>query len=343
MHNNQPLLGTSWLQLDADRQLLYGLPTSLDTGSYSYKLTATDRLGATAYVLVEVDVVNAPSGQAAPPLELEAKFQINYQLFMMSMVKRLELTSRLAGAFGDRDPSQVSVLSIREGSVVFVWTNSSLPTEPCPADQINDILDKMVDPATQQIRPEFHRALHPYKVLNVSYKKTGSCRLVPLPPGGTVGPSEQPPGVVSKPSETSDNSMFVATVVPAVVIALLVLVAVLVACCLYRRRRKGSADLDPALQVRKGAPVIFADELEEAQDSSRTPLMLPQEKPPQPPPEYPRSTSGSLQASPPASLRQGDSRDQLYSKPPPFYSDSYAAGPSLAGPPPPPPYAHIPP
>lgn len=95
----------------------------------------------------------------------------------------------------------------------------------------------------------------------------------------------------------------------------------------------------------KGVPVIFADEYEEKPNDSKRPLIMDEEKPPMPPPEYQRAsseTSGNSNSTQPMEAEEIEMEDTsemspLYSPPPPVTASNNSKPPhvqSSRGPPP---------
>ncbi|KAH8020326.1 hypothetical protein HPB51_000643 [Rhipicephalus microplus] len=72
----------------------------------------------------------------------------------------------------------------------------------------------------------------------------------------------------------------------------MLLLAALIACLLYRKKRKGKLSMqDSSTFINKGIPIIFADELEDKPDPAKPPVIMKEERPPLPPPEYPRGAT----------------------------------------------------
>lgn len=161
------------------------------------------------------------------------------------------------------------------------------------------------------------------EVLAVSLTPTGVCEGAFTP---TYIPEMSPlPPDVIRPVSNSEEYL-ITVVVPAVVIASMLVCAGLVACILYRRRRTGKmsvGDEDERQSFRsKGIPVIFQDELEERPEpTNKSPIIMKEEKPPLPPPEYQRSHPS------PATALLSDTEDSPYQPPPPFTSSRDATRP----------------
>ena len=230
--------------------------------------------------------------------------------------------------FGDENTSALTVTRIARGSVVYAFTNNTLSGGSCPVDDITALADKLVT-ADGNLNPEAEEKLKPWVLAGAATAPAGDCEGNPnfpvrsataaakptmstatAKPGVTEKPTDAP-GMSDKPSmpktttaspnvtgvatagKTSEDDIWITTVVPAVVIVAILLIALLVACILYRKKRKGKMNLeDQNTFVNKGAPVIFPDELDEKPNDSTKPLLI-EGSPPAPPPEYHRGTSES--------------------------------------------------
>lgn len=127
------------------------------------------------------------------------------------------------------------------------------------------------------------------------------------------------------------SDIWITTVVPAIVVVVVLIIALVIACCLYRKKRKGKMKLEEQNSFnKKGVPVIFADEYEDRPNDSIKPLILRDEKPPMPPPEYQRASSegsaGSNSTNPiEEAIEMDDKTDEtspLYQPPPPVTASS---------------------
>lgn len=58
---------------------------------------------------------------------------------------------RLAHVTGDVTATATSFTRIQEGSIVVSWVNNTLPTYPCPSQDIRSVLDLMISPLDGQV------------------------------------------------------------------------------------------------------------------------------------------------------------------------------------------------
>jgi neurexin len=328
------------VKFDKQKKVLFGLPLSENVGRHDYIMAAIDRKGKIAKDVFQIVVQKRPFAEKINH-EFSLTLDADYRKFRLDVDKRLDLARKLAGLYGDNDVSKITVTRIEEGSVVYSWTNNSVPHEPCPTSTIS-YLQKFLITDDYKLNPALVEAMKPYRVTKAGVVPLGVCvgdvdkpdneNKQPVE-GGILDPdvgesrTKRPegPGIETSPRETSDEDVLVTTVIPAVVIAAMLLLAGCIACILYRKKRKGKmSDEDQHTFVNKGVPIIFADELEEKPSPPTKPLILQDEKPPMPPPGYNRA--GSTPSTPRSDHKdpldfeddRDDLKSPLYQPPPPF-------------------------
>ncbi|XP_027692813.1 dystroglycan [Vombatus ursinus] len=320
----------SWVQFNSNSQLMYGLPDSSHLGKHEYFMHATDKGGLSAVDAFEIHVHKRPQGDKSPA-KFKAKFTGDPASVVNDIHKKIILVKKLALAFGDRNSSTITLQNITKGSIVVEWTNNTLPLDPCPKEQIRG-LSRRISEDDGKPRHVFSNTLEPeFKAVSISVTGSGSCRhiqFIPVTADRRI-PSEAPPTVVTEkdPEKSSEDDVYLHTVIPAVVVAAILLIAGIIAMICYRKKRKGKLTIeDQATFIKKGVPIIFADELDDSKPppSSSMPLILQEEKAPLPPPEYPnqnmpettplnQDTIGEY-----TPLRDEDPNAPPYQPPPPF-------------------------
>ncbi|XP_061115154.1 LOW QUALITY PROTEIN: dystroglycan 1-like [Conger conger] len=325
----------SWIQFNSTSQLLFGLPGPQHEGKHECFLQATDKGGGSASDAFEVRVSRRPAADLAPVL-FAARFHGDPLTVTANVQRKIALVKRLAFALGDRNCSALALRNISRGSILVEWTNSSLPASPCPREQVLS-LSRRISDAAGRPTPAFANAMEPdFLPLDVSVRGLGSCRAVSFVPPGDLPPPPPPatPSPSPAPGRQSSDDVYLHTVIPAVVVAAILLIAGVVAMVCYRKKRRGKLTIeDQATFIKKGVPIIFADELDDSKPppSSSVPLILQEEKPPLPPPEYPSSASPET-----TPLNQGllgdycplddDPNAPPYQPPPPFLTPMEGKG-----------------
>ncbi|KAJ8016099.1 hypothetical protein DPEC_G00003630 [Dallia pectoralis] len=288
-NQNEVVNETSWIQFNSTIQLLYGLPEKAHKGKHEYFMLAIDKAGMSTIDAFEVHV-NPWSTNDKPSVFFSARFHGEPKTVTNDINKKILLAKKLAYALGDRNSSTVTLRSITKGSIVVEWTNNSLQQSPCPKDQITVLSRRLSDP---QGRPTlaFSNAMEPdFKPINISVRGANKCHTYMFVPPGEVIVAVPPAATPSPGSSRTSDDVYLHTVIPAVVVAALLLIAGVIAMVCYRKKRKGKMTTEEqATFIKKGVPIIFADELDDSKSppSSSIPLILQEEKPPLPPPEYP--------------------------------------------------------
>ena len=282
--NGMTIPPTSWIKFDQERQVIYGLPLPSDEGRREYLLSAIDSHGKIARDAFEV-VVKKRNGDKFTH-EFSVTLDLVYPAFIMSVNHQIEVAQKIAKLYGDNSTKSMTVINIAPGSVVYAWMNNSLPTGLCPSRTIQKLMSFLINENdTNLLNPALIEALKPIKVQKATLRPHGLCNDIlkrkqatpPIPEPEQVAPSRT----------TSDEDVFITTVVPAVVIAAMLLLITCIVCILYRKKRKGKLyEEDKRAFNNKGIPIIFADELDDKADPPTKPLILTDEKPPLPPPEY---------------------------------------------------------
>jgi len=323
MVNRTQVPPTNWLQFDVKNQEFFGTPLPGDEGHNEYHLKCEDSGSFTANDGLVVVVHPAAKAKYTVQFAMMAE---PYSSFLTSAAMKRKFIENLKDLFGDQNTNAISLSSVTENPTVVTWHNRSLPTDRCSEDEVIQLRKLLMNEdhtVTERVRdimkPEFN-------VKTITVTPIGRCQgelTIWHVPDGADLPIED-----TQPVGTSDEYL-VTFIVPAVIIAAMLILAGIVACFLYRRRRTGKMnvrDEDERQSFRnKGIPVIFQDELEERPDpGNKSPVIMKEEKPPLPPPEYQRGEPDQP-ASPPTAAHPllGEntaSEDPPYQPPPPFTS-----------------------
>ncbi|CAN0097589.1 dystroglycan 1 [Lampetra fluviatilis] len=336
---------SSWVQFNSTSQVLFGLPPDDEKliGKHEYIMSAMDKGGKIARDAFEIIVHKKPN-DGRSSAKFQAKFNNDYKKVANDVLMKIKLVKKLAYTLGDKNVSALTIDDMRSGSFTIVWNNNSLPLEPCPDEQIRQLGKKI---GTDDGKPteSFDANMGPeFKPVSVNVVGSEDCEgisFVPVrkgPPMDRPQPTTPPP--LEGPERTSQDDVYLHTVIPAVVVAAILLIAGVIAMICYRKKRKGKlSEEDQATFIKKGVPIIFADELDDTKPapSSSMPLILTEEKPPLPPPEYPCQMAGpGMSAAVSAAtddfvcestpLREEDPNAPPYQPPPPFTSPQGAGG-----------------
>lgn len=327
--DHQPLDPKSWLQFDVYNQEFYGLPLDSDAAvdETTYQLVATDSQGATASdALVVVVQERSKRPEDSPLVEFSLKISTDYDSVSSSAQRKVRLVEVIARLFGDEDTRNVLVRSIEAGSTLITWTNATLKGDKCPPveeiEQLRRILLDDEGKLTQRCIDQL--SANDFEPVSAKLTPLGSClgEFTPTYGPGTEADVNPPSSGVESDvagggSSTWSDDYLLTFIVPGIIITLMLLMAAVIACVLYRRRRTGKLGLEERRSfVSKGIPIIFAEELEERPSSSirhppKAPVILKDERPSQPPPDYHKVRSTSSSSPYGTGSRPAEQRDLL--------------------------------
>ncbi|KFM75974.1 Dystroglycan, partial [Stegodyphus mimosarum] len=286
---------SSWVQFDHKSQELYGLPFDGDAGRHEFQLVAMDSNGLHINDVFVIEV------HPRPPKKWNVEFSLHidhdYEEFSKDISKKVLVAWKLAKLYDDPDPRYITVGSISKGSVVYAWTNNTLPHDPCPKKTIDKLVKNMINKDGTLSSKLTEAMLPDFKIIKADAMPLGICLGEVTPTSVTIAP----PPVTQKtePAASTDDDIYITTIIPAVVIAVMLIIAALVACFLYRKKRKGKMTMqDNNTFIGNRAPVIFGDEMEEKPDPAKPPVIMREEKPPLAPPDYLRSSASSRDSTP---------------------------------------------
>nr|XP_016929388.1 uncharacterized protein LOC108009498 isoform X6 [Drosophila suzukii] len=140
------LKANSWLQFNADKRELYGLPLDDTVSRWQYRLSATDSGNASVTETVEISVQQHRAVRTINH-EVSIVVRINEKLGH-NIDWQLKLINAVARTLDDSSNSAVVVREIRQTphdphSATFVYFNETLPTSECPEKELNDIVQRL--------------------------------------------------------------------------------------------------------------------------------------------------------------------------------------------------------
>ena len=248
----------------------------------------------------EILVTRNPSDRSENH-EFSVWLDLDYQRFISDVDMRYDVAGKIAHAFGSRSAREMAILRIGYGSVEFVWTNKTLSTQlPCPVDNLERLAMLMIFP-NGTYNQEFSERVIPYRVIRVEFEPKFSCASAMTAknakPMLTYRDDDGASGTAisvlindrPKSATDADERLLSTVVMPSLIVFAVLLLILPTLCFVYRRNSKNrtAGNLD-SRSVKQGAPVIFANELEERSDfnAAAKPLIMTEEKQPVPPPFY---------------------------------------------------------
>ncbi|XP_015515024.2 uncharacterized protein LOC107220800 isoform X1 [Neodiprion lecontei] len=311
-----PIPDDHWLQFDSNNHQFYGVPMPKDIGRKEYQLIVTDSAGAS---LTDALIVVVNPSNTSPPqhiVEFSMTLEIPYKNFVHSAAQKRKFMEKLGELFHDKDASAISIDNITESTVV-TWHNKTLVTSSCPHNvitQLREVIVKDEKMLTERVGDVMGSE---FPVKQITITPTGLC--LGDESTSVYSPSAGPPVEGGTSVGKSHDDVIITFIVPAIIIAAMLILAAIIACILYRRKRSGKMSVSEQDDERqsfrnKGIPVIFQDELDEKPDpGNKSPVILKEEKPPLPPPEYQKTEDGAD-----VPMLQSENSEEPYQPPPPF-------------------------
>ena len=141
--NEQPLQTAQWIQFDAEKREIYGLPLEVDVSRWEFKLRATDSAGESVTENFDITVHQHKSYRSVNH-EITLSVKLN-KVFQSSVDWEVRLTRGIAEALDDSSISSVVVreVRIRDDISTFVYTNETLPKDKCPEEQLRQLMGRL--------------------------------------------------------------------------------------------------------------------------------------------------------------------------------------------------------
>lgn len=281
-----------WLKFDKQKQTMFAYTEKVPDVE-TFVMIAQDKEGVELRDAFEVHVLDSNAVQEdPPPVAMGATLNIDFDEFINNPELQLDILNRIASIFGDPDASALTITGIRRGSVILSFTNNTIPKDTCPVELIEELMKKLVTPDGKPTQALIDAFSPNYTISGVEAAPQGTCDATTPAPTTPSTKAYVPPStkayVPPLDGNTKANDAWITNVLPGVIVAFIIILAGIVVFILYRKKRKGKlSDEDQNTFINKGIPIIFTEELDEAdKHPSSTPLIMKNEKPPLPPPEY---------------------------------------------------------
>lgn len=141
--NKQPLPTSHWIQFNAEKREIYGLPLEDDVSRWEFKLRATDSAGESVSENFDITVHQHKSYRSVNH-EITLGVKLNKD-FQSNVDWEVRLIRGIAEALDDSSMSSVVVREVRIKSdiSIFVYTNETLPKDKCPEEQLRQLMDRL--------------------------------------------------------------------------------------------------------------------------------------------------------------------------------------------------------
>lgn len=247
-----PLPRALWVSFDNATQTLSGLAFLADysaqgTAGIRLEMIATDRSGNSARDVFNVYIQN-------PVIVLQffisAKISTSYATFLMDGSSKRNLFNKIID-FYNTTAQRFYATSIRNGSVIFSWSDTSVAGDTCNTSAIRNNLNKIQLPSGSPTS-EFSQALLPeFPLLSLTMNYQGVC----------VSPTTTPSVPIGPVSGAQTKEIFVRYVVPTLAVALLLALIIATFIFISKRRRMKPSFLDKHT-FKKGQPILLPEEYE---------------------------------------------------------------------------------
>ena len=259
---NDSLPLSSWVRLDAERQVLYGLPLATDVSELpsEYALVASNSYGLTVSDAIQIIVDVTVLGDISHCFVVNLR--LNYTDFMRTPMENLKVVvKKLAAYFGDVSSTDndnnnyVSVTNLTEGSVQISWTNNTLSKIICQNEMIKELFARMSHNGS--VSDLFRRFMLPkIPVVSVRLEMLGICAY-----NGSSANRKTTVGVVI----SADSVIWLVTVIPAVVVVALIIIIILAVIIRNKRRSQRGRylpDSEKPIFGKNRKPILMPEEME---------------------------------------------------------------------------------
>ena len=247
---------------------LIAFPLSSHVGRKQIELVGEKEGGGVDTATLHVTIQPPPP---PPSHHFQATLDADANAFVNDVKARYDIVNRISSAFGDPDPTRVTLTKVEKGSLELGWSNNSLVG--CEGEEVERLMDVVLN-REGVVSEAFRRAMQPLVV--VSAEATSACSASrPLPPPVEKHPAG--PVAVPRPRYNPQTLFFL---VIGLIIAAAVVLLLLCCCCLYcwqlRKRRRSEKkhmyvtttdhplppfSSPPSTTSTKGVPVILASEM----------------------------------------------------------------------------------
>ena len=175
--NDNSVPNSFWIQLKKKLLRPYRLtanPLNIHSKNYKFVLRAENYYSKSTDMEFYIDVLGEEMTKAPPSHELSMTIDMDYDEFTSDLSNRLELMNKIADLYGDSNSDSIIVTRIDRGSVIFAWTNKTLPGDSCPVGDIENLVNKLVN-KEGGVSYEASEALLPYKISSAAAVPLGKC------------------------------------------------------------------------------------------------------------------------------------------------------------------------
>ena len=252
--NNKELSLSDWWMFNVTAQTLYGIPLVSDFNSQprqgsSFLLYAYDSAGNKAIDHFKVVILEAVK---SVPFVIHLKLLFDYKKFILDKNTRVDLSKRVMQYYGDNTSSSFYLVSIKNGSTIFSWSNINLHITNM-AKVISVILDENNIP-----RVDFVEYLLPqYVVVGISVTDNQIDSFI----------NAKVTSLLWKHTVVS-NKMQLYLTIPLIIVAVMILIVLMFLLYYWRKKKKKKENVCFV----RDRPSLLPDEMELKQLRSERPI-----------------------------------------------------------------------
>uniref|UniRef100_A0A8R1DXN7 Dystroglycan 1 n=1 Tax=Caenorhabditis japonica TaxID=281687 RepID=A0A8R1DXN7_CAEJA len=278
-----------WMINEANKGLL-GIP--MRTGEFSYRLEARDSAGQLASAPFQVNV--KPALPTNHRVQLEMDMPTPEQMATNPAKRNLLMRALARSLRAPVNSFTIQEIGSKNNKTMVAFSNNSIPYRICDEDALESMSAKMIMKQKMRTKTEFVKAMgNQFYVRRATLVRQGNCN-------EAVEISTTAPTIQSM--QEADSQLLLICIL--LFLLLVIAVAIIVYCaCIKKGGKKKSSSTE---YVAKGLPVVFPDEVEEADPThAGTPMLAREERPP---------------------LKVSQHENPLYKPPPPIASNSPRLG-----------------
>ncbi|XP_065684454.1 mucin-2 isoform X2 [Hydra vulgaris] len=236
-----------WLTFNTTLQLLEGIPLTSDyfnqeLGGLSLQLIAFNSRNNFAINNFKIFIIEAAALRLS--LIITFKLSIDYTAFISRKDQRVKLVQKISKYFRDSE-SYVYLSSLRNGSTIVDWSNTSFLENVCDNETILEFIKKVQIPNSNSPQPSFFYFLSPeFPLLAVSSNAQDLCTTFPQ----SISQSKQ------------EN--FLLYLIPIILLSLLVIVLITILLVIYKKIVKRKNYIRKGREYCEQQPPLFSDKLD---------------------------------------------------------------------------------
>lgn len=287
--DSQPLNQSGWVTFDASSQTIYALPRAEQVGKLEYFMVATDSDKKNARDAFEFHV----SHQFGVKKPLYHKFGLvlnpstTFSNFAVNVMTRVNLCIFLGEYFGSRfnmSYKDIRVWNYENKGVDLKWSFANIATNIHQAHMYKK--KYMIGESGKPVQPFENEVKSRCAVDKCSVKNVS---VWIMDPDMSTTPD---PNVLGRDEDRGGGTWWKYTIIPAFVVAALVfIIGLIIIICIRCRRKSKLKKSDKVVFLYRKKPAVFREEYPVKELYGNQPLMTASEKPPLPPPAYPRNST----------------------------------------------------